>query len=55
MHVLMDGAMKALSGRRFERCSHHQGERYTLLAFFPRTGILEPLGVVHSVRLAELM
>jgi hypothetical protein len=69
-HACALGLMQALTGayegsyRRGPDGSYHlvgraQGDPYELLALYPRyfpgTGILEPLGLVYAVRLAELM
>lgn len=62
MEVLVDGyeGRYALGADgRYRRGAKGEGEPYALLAFnpafFPGTGLFEPLGVVYAVRLAELM
>jgi hypothetical protein len=69
-HACALGLMQVLTGayegsyRRGPDGGYHlvgraQGDAYELLALYPRyfsgTGILEPLGLVYAVRLAELM
>ncbi len=53
-----EGAYQENSEGRYE-AAQKTGPRYRLVAFnpafFPGTGLLEPLGVVYAVRLTELM
>lgn len=63
MRVLVDGYegryVRGPDGRYHLDPAGAKGEPYALLAFnpafFPGTGLFEPLGVVYAVRLAELM